>query len=254
MDLRRGTALLALPAALAVGCSSSGGASVPDGTPTDASGLGRLLTSAVSHVSSAHMQVDITLAGQRLTGSGAEKLADGKLVGLDLTENLPAGAGAIRVIVVDGTTYAKLPPSLNPSGKPYLLVTSSSSNAVVRQLASALDSALLSASLGSLSTFTKAAKSVEVKNAETIGGVPTTHYAIVVDISKLPADLPAKAELEASGLGTIPLDLYVDSAGRPVRIIEELTVQGGKVSTKSTVTDYNEPVTITAPPANEVGN
>lgn len=255
MSFHRGAALLALAAALLTSCSSSGGGpSAPSGMPTDASGLGRLLASGVGGIRSAHIKLDLNLGGQELTGSGDEKLADGQLVALDLTENLPGGAGAIRVIVVNGTAFAKLPSSMNSSGKPYLVVSPSSSNQVIRQLASSLESALSSASLGSVTTFSKAAKSVDMKGAETVAGVPTTHYAIVVDISKLPADMPGKADLVKSGLDTLPLDLYIDHSGRPVQITEEFTVQGTKVSTKATVSDYNKPVTITAPPANQVGS
>jgi hypothetical protein len=255
---RRTAALLVLPAAFVTACSSSGGGSggsgVAAGMPTDAAGLGQLLQSATSKITSAHVDLEITLSGQQLTGSGDETLQDGKLTGLDLTETLPGGQGAIEVVVAAGKTYAKLPASLNSSDTPWLLVTSDSSNQVIQQLASSLDTALSSASLGSVSTFTKAAKSVEGKGTQSIGGVETTHYKIVVDVSKLPADMPGKSELEGSGLKEIPIDLYVDGQGRPVQIGEALSVQGTTVTTKAAVTNFNKPVTITAPPANQVGH
>lgn len=255
MTFRRRAALLALPAALLAACSSSsgGGSGVPSGMPTDAAGLGELLQSGTATITSAHITLELTLAGQKLTGSGDETLKNGELTGLDLTENLPGGQGAIEVVVVDGKTYAKLPASMNSSDKPWLVVTPDSSNQVIQQLASSLDTALSSASLGSVGTFTRAAKSVEGKGTANIGGVDTTHYKIIVDVAKLPADTPGKSELESNGLKEIPIDLYVDSQGRPVQISEELTLQGTSVSTKATVSDFNKPVTITAPPANQVG-
>jgi hypothetical protein len=70
----------------------------------------------------------------------------------------------------------------------------------------------------------------------------------------LPADTPGKSALVDSGVDEIPLDLYIDSQGRPVRINEELNVQGTKVTTKATVSDFNKPVTITAPPADQIGH
>jgi hypothetical protein len=222
--------------------------------PTDANGLGTMLQNAVNKISSAHITLDITLAGQQLTGSGNEKLANGRLTALDLSENLPAGGGTIRLIMVGGKTYAKLPPALNAGSKPYLLVSKSSSNQIVRQLAGSLDSALSAASLGSVSTFTHAAKSVQPKGTTTINGVQATHYSIVVDVAKLPASLPGKSELTQSGIGTLPIELWVDSAGRPVQLTEAFSVQGQKVATKATVSDYNKPVTITAPPADQVGS
>jgi hypothetical protein len=249
--------LLTLPAALLAACSSSGGgggAGVPSGMPTDAAGLGTMLQNAVSKITSAHIALDITLAGQSLTGSGDETLANGRLTGLDLTENLPNGGGTIRVIMADGKTYAKLPPAYNSTDKPYLLVSDTSSNQVIRQLSASLDSALSSASLGSVSIFTQAAKSIDIEGTETVDGVQTVHYSIVVDVAKLPDSLPGKSDLTQSGIDTLPLELYVDPTGRPVQVTEAFTVQGQKVSTKSTVSDYNKPVTITAPPPDQVGN
>jgi hypothetical protein len=252
----RRLALLAVLATVATACSSSGGGGgggIPSGMPTDAAGLATTLQRAVDKITSAHIALNFTLAGQQLTGSGNEKLEHGQLTALDVTENLPGGAGAIRVIMVDGKTYAKLPPAMNPGGKPYLLVSASSSNPIVRQLAGSLDSALSAASLGSVSTFTRAAKSVEPKGTATINGVKTVHYSIVVAVAKLPASLPGRSQLTQSGIGTVPIELFVDTAGRPVQLTEVLTVQGQKASTKATVSDYNKPVTITAPPSDQVG-
>ena len=249
--------LLAVPAvALLAACSSSGGgrAAIPSGMPTDVNGVSNLVQSAISKITSAHLTLDITLVGQKLTGSGDETSANGRLTALDLTENLPNGGGAIRVITVGGKTYVKLPSSLNSSGKPYLLVSPSSSNQVVRQLAGSLDSALSAASLDSVVIFTRAAKSIEAKGTETVNGTQTVHYSVVVDVSKLPGSLPGKSDLTQNGIDTLPLELYVDTTGRPVQITEEFTTQGQKVSTKSIVSDYNKPVTITAPPPNEVGS
>ena len=254
MRASRRVALLVLPAAIATACSSSGGGGLPAGMPTDAAGLGTLLQSAVSKISSAHVALDIDLAGQSLTGNGDETLQNGQLTALDISEKLPGGAGTIRVIMVDGKTYAKLPASMNSSDTPYLLVTESSSNQIIRQLASSLDSALSAASLASVGLFTRAAKSLEVKGTEQVNGVQTVHYSIVVDVAKLPASMPGKSQLTKGGIDTLPLELYVDTSGRPVELTETLNVQGQKVSTKASISAYNKPVTITAPPSGQVGS
>lgn len=255
MRASRRVALLALPAAIAAACTSSGGGGtgIPSGMPTDAPALGTLLQSGLSTMTSAHFDLGIDIAGQQLTGGGDEKVTNGKLVALDLTETLP-GLGPVRVILVNGTAYAKLPAALNSTGKPYLVVSESSSNQYVRQLASSLDSALSAVALSGITDITAAAKTFNVKGTETIAGVQTTHYSIVVDVAKLPNDFQGKSAIEASGLKTVPLELYVDSTGRPVRLIETLSAQGQTAVTTTTVTDYNKPVTITAPPSGQVGN
>ncbi|HKC26984.1 MAG TPA: hypothetical protein VKB75_03125, partial [Jatrophihabitans sp.] len=252
-------ALLVLPlAAGLVACSSSGkggsASDVPTGMPTTATGLATLLQSAVHNITSAHLHLDIEIAGMTLTGAGDEKLSDGKLVALDLTENLPNDAGAIRVISVGGKTYAQLPASISNSGSRYLLVTPNSTNSVIQQLAGALDSALTSASLGGVAVFVRAAKSVKGEGTAPVGGVNAVHYSIMVDIAKLPASLPGRDQLQSGGVATLPVELYVDRQGRPVKISEQLRVGGQGVSTTALVTDYNKPVTITAPPANQVGS
>lgn len=242
--------------ALLAACSSSGGggAAIPSGMPTDVNGVSNFVQSAISRITSVHLTLDITLVGQQLTGSGDETLANGHLTALDLTENLPNSGGSIRVITVDGKTYVKLPSSLNSTGKPYLLVTPTSSNQIVRQLAGSLDSALSAASLDSVVIFVRAAKSIAAKGTEMINGAQTVHYSVVVDVAKLPGSLPGKSDLTKSGIDTLPLELYVDITGRPVQVTEEFTAQGQKVSTKSIVSDYNKPVTITAPPSDQVGS
>jgi hypothetical protein len=272
MNSRRLCAVLALPCLLAACSSSTSGkgstgssgaagsskgaggssAAAPAGKPTDAAGLGGMMQSAIAGITSAHIALDVDAAGQKVTGAGDEKLSGGKLVAMDITEGLPGGNGTMRLIIVGGKTYAKLPPSLNNSGKPYVLVTPNSRNATVRALAGTLDSALSSASIGSVGAFITAAKTVKLDGTETVDGINATHYSIVVDIAKLPADLPGKDALVKSGLTALPLELYIDDQGRPIRVNEDFKVGGQEVSSNVTVSNYNKPVTITAPPAGQV--
>lgn len=262
MNPRRVCALLAVSAAAVLSaCTSSAhrastpssGDTTPNGVPTTAAALSAQVQSAVAGITSAHISLDINLSAQALTGEGDEKLEHGKLVALDISEHLPGGSDTIRIITVGGKTYAKLPPTLNQSGKPYLLVTPASTNAVVKQLAASIDTALSSASLGTVSIFVAAASSIEVKGTALVAGVPTTHYSVTVDIKKLPKTLPGRSELAAGELDTIPMELYIDSQGRPVQVTDRFRIQGEDVSSKATVTGYDRPVTITAPPANQVG-
>jgi hypothetical protein len=279
MNRSRLSALLTLPAIVALAaCSSStagtgthsGGASSSQagastsasgstssapagGTPTDAQGLGALLSSGVAHIQSAHIALAVNFSGQAITGSGDEKLANGKVQAMQITESLPGGAGDIQLIVVNGKTYAKLPASLNKTGKPYVLVTENSTDPTIKQLASSIDSSLSSASLGSVGAFVTAASSVKLDGKQSVAGTPATHYSVVVDPSKLPSDYPGKSSLAQAGITSIPVELYVDDQGRPVQVTENLKVQGQSASTKITVSKYNQPVSISAPPASQVG-
>jgi hypothetical protein len=262
MTVRSIATAFALSAALTLAActsttSGSGKTHGPSGSaasPTTSAALAALMESGISQVKSARIDLDVSISGQPLTGSGAEKLDSGKLVALDVTEHLPAGAGDIRIIVVNGDTYAKLPAALNSTGKPYLRVTSDSSNPVIQQLSSSMDSALASASLGSVADFARAAKSFRFVGPATVRGVATTHYSIVVEIDKLPDDLPGKKELLDGGVKSLPLELFIDKQGRPIQVTENADLQGQKIQTKVGVRAYDEPVTITAPPADQIGN
>jgi hypothetical protein len=262
MNLR--ALLLVSPAILVSACTSSGSPNNGDSTPaagTDpapsgvsisAHELSAHLKSSVADVDSVHTEVGVSLSAQQLAGSGVEQLSDGRLVALDLTEQL-AGVGDIRIVYVGGRTYAKLPISMNTSGKPFLVVSRTSSNATISTLAPYLDSVLSAVSLGSASVLTGAAKSIELKGTEQVRGITATHYAVQVEIAKLPDTYPGKAELEAGGARTLPLDLYVDAHGRPVKVAPHLTVQGQDVPITAEYSDYGTPVHIAAPPASQVG-
>jgi hypothetical protein len=237
------------------GASASHGGSMPPSSnssaPSSITGLAQKLLAGIQHVSSAHISLSVNLAGQSVTGSGDEKLSNGKLQALDLSESIPS-AGQLRLIYVGGKTYAKLPASLQTGSKPYVLVSPNSSNPVIAQLGSSLGTALNAASLRTYGIFVHAAKSVKLVGSDTVGGVQATKYHVVVDARKVPSSLLSKQALQSSGIKTVPVDLWIDSEDRPVQVVENLTVQGQTVSVKASITRYNQPVTITAPPASQV--
>ncbi|HEV7205701.1 MAG TPA: hypothetical protein VGN18_13915 [Jatrophihabitans sp.] len=267
----RRTALIVLPAALALAaCASStapgrgtvgsAGSSNPaapssgGATPTTATDLGTALRAGMQTVRSAHLTLEVGVGGQTINGQGDEQVDNGKLSNLQLSETLP-GAGELGVVIVGDKTYVKLPPAIrHGSGKPWTLVTADSTNPVIQQMAASIASARSSASLDTIKDFAQAASSVTVKGAATVAGADTTHYSMVVDTGKLPSTFPGIDALKKTGLTRIPVELYVDHQGRPVEVDENVTVQGQTVTTKITVTRYNQPVTITAPPADQVSS
>lgn len=218
----------------------------------DAKSLGALLRAGLASVHSLHIALSSVATSATVTASGDEQVTRGKLTALDLRENVSV-AGQLRIIYVGGRTYAKLPASLNHSTKPYTLVTTGSSNPVVRQLATGLRSTLGSSSLDSYSELAQAATVVHNDGKTSVGGVPATHYSLVVDVTKLPATFPNRAGIQASGLTTLPLELWIDAHGRPVKVTEQFTVAGQHVSVQLAATRYDLPVHIVAPPASQVG-
>jgi hypothetical protein len=226
-------------------------ASTPKSAPTSATGLSAQLQHGLASITSAHIAIDVSAGGLGVQGAGDEQVSNGKLTAFDLAETI-SSMGTLRLRIVDGKTYAGLPPALNKSGKPWVLVTANSSNPVVKSLSTSINSAQSAASLDAAGQFVAAAKSVKLVGSESLGGTPVNHYAIVVDVSKLSAAYPGREALNSAGLTTVPVDLWIDSAGRPAKVLTKFTVQGQTVSSQATLSRFNEPVHITAPPADQV--
>lgn len=99
-------------------------------------------------------------------------------------------------------------------------------------------------------------ESVEVVGQETVGGVPTSHYRIVLDADALAKMSGNSDQSYPVTSDTFNYDVWLDDANRPRRITMSLTVEaGGKkmpMSIQSVMSDYNKPVTITAPPKSQI--
>ena len=251
------------------GSSSSSGSATPSsagtgsatassaaGRPVAPSTLAALLQKGLSGATSAHLAVSTALAGQTLTGAGDVGLAQGAITRADLQQDLPSGLGSIRIVVVGGTTYAKLPSALaGSSGKPWVVLTTGSSSVVVSQLAATVQPVLAVASPATLVAFARSAASTTDLGPRTVGGTATTHYRVVVDRASLPTTGPSAipSSITAGGGGsTIPVDLYLDAAGRPRQVTGTFTIVGQTATPTITLSDYNAPVSITAPPAGDV--
>ena len=249
-SLRLAALILSLALGTAVAttaCSSSGSSKKP--AHSAAPSLTAQLKSGLASLTSAHLAASTDYAGQKVTGTGVLRLKDGEIDAADVTEGLPGGLGTIRIVRDAGNTYAKLPPGLAKTSKPWLLITGSSTNPLVAQLSGLIGTVLGIAAPSSLNSFAAAATSVTDKGSATIGGVPTTHYALTVDPKKLPDTLQNSVGTASS----LPVDVYLDKSGRPVQISGTFTILGQKVTPTISLSAFNQPVTVTAPPASQVG-
>ena len=226
------------------GSSSSAPSTSTSSSSSPALSLAARLGQGITQVKTAHLALDLTVAGQTITASGDEQLSSGKLVALDLTESVTS-AFSLRLIIVNGKTYARLPSSVSHTKKPWVLATANSKNPAIKAFGSILSSTQSSASLSAITALVSAARSVKQTGS-------SNTYKVDVNPAKLPKSYVGRSALKASGLTSIPLTITLDSAGRPVLVTENLTVAGQKLTTKITLTAYNKPVHITAPPASQV--
>ncbi len=257
MTLRRWLAALAVAPLLIAGCSSDGKASpktsaAPSsaGPAADAAGLAASLRKGTADLTSAHLDADAGVLGGTVAGDFA--MSGGKTTASDVT--IDQGSGAIEIITVGDTSYAKLPAAHNTSGKPWVKVSADSTNEYVRGLAATTTITAAATDLAGVTGLVeKAATSVQNKGSAKVGGVDTTRYALTIDPTKAPPG-PLAETIGLLGNDSIPIQLWLDSKDRPVKVV--ITVKLGSQSLDLIVglSAFDEPVTITAPPADQVSD
>ncbi len=235
--------------------SPAGSASSTPSVSLTPATLAARLQAGAKGITSAHITLTTALGGKSLVSAqGDETLAAGKLVNMDLSEQVSGMTIGLRL--VGSSVYAKLPAGAGGSAaKPWVRADATSSNPVLKGLASGLASARDSGSLSSYGAFAQVASSIKDAGPATVAGIATEHYRLMLDSSKLSAINPSAGGLAKAGIGaSIPVDLWIDTGGRPVQFVMTLTAQGQTVVSKVLVTKFNAPVTITAPPADQLAN
>ncbi|HET6858693.1 MAG TPA: hypothetical protein VFH94_16590 [Streptomyces sp.] len=155
----------------------------------------------------------------RTSAGGKSVTADGQGV-IDLGEGdsemtLTAEGQKIEQRVVEGILYQKLPKEQQakvPGKKPWIKIdlkkaAQQGGAGGESQASDPADSA----------GFAKGVTDKDVKKvgSEKVGGTDTTRYRVVVDVDKLAADDPAKAEQMKKQIGpTLPMDVWLDDGGR----------------------------------------
>ena len=222
------------------------------GTGIDAAAFVAQATAATEKAQTVKVKESMSLLGMQLTANGAAKFGN-QTVDADVTSNTPIGP--VQVIIVDGDVYLKGLNKGNPS-KPWTKNAGES-----KEIASALKQADPRLALQMFSNV----GTLKQVGTETVNGVSATHYSVTVDLAKVAKQHPEAAEilnvLIQQGVKTQDVQLWVDSQKRPVRIVTSAQLPnpakpGVKISSTQSVdfTDWGAPVTIQAPPADQVAN
>jgi len=213
--------------------------------------LAAQLGRGLAGVTSAHLAID---AGALLgTAVGSIKVQRGTVTASDLT--VTTGGAKAHVITIAGTSYAHLDGGKQLGPKPWVKVSSTSSNEFVRGLAGNLQLVQSVTSLGEVAQLLGTATSVKQDGTGTVDGVKATHYLLTLDAGTAAKSGNGQLQslLNELGSGSVPVDLWTDAQHRPVKIAVHLSLAGTKLAVTVDITNYNAPVTITAPPANQVG-
>lgn len=229
------------------GSATSGATSTsPTSTPAaQAAPLAAALRHGLAGVTSAHL--DVRASGLLGTAVGSIEVRRGTVTASDLV--LTTGGSKARVITVGSTSYAHLDGGRQLSGKPWVRVSSTSTNEFVRGLAGNLQLVRSVTSLGEVADLFGTATSVTPAGSATVDGVRTTHDKVILDS----AAQGSGGRLQGLfGSGSVPIDLWTDAQHRPVRVVAHLRLGGSTLAVTVDITKYDVPVTITAPPADLV--
>jgi hypothetical protein len=93
---------------------------------------------------------------------------------------------------------------------------------------------------------------------ESVDGAETTHYKVVVDLVKAMSRSDSITQealqrvIKASGLKTLPIDVWVDGTGFVRKVQYAQRAAGKDVKVTMNLHDYGKPVKVSPPPADEV--
>jgi hypothetical protein len=284
---RTSIGFLTAAALLAAGCGSSSPSSGSGSKGSASAGAGGNAIARAAYVStsSSGYKIAMTLSetvpqlGGSIHGTGTGSFNVPKHSGqMSIDMSLPGAASAIgnldiHEIVLGQNIFLELPSliaSRLPGGKPWVEVNLSSlgKDAGVSGLSS-LTGGPGSTDPGQFLQYLRATSSgITNLGSATVNGISTTHYRGTIELSKVSSALPASQRSTASqaiaslekltGLKTMPVDVYVDSANlvRRLDLSYNVTTAGQSVSSQIQIdfTAYGPQPVPSPPPSGEVGS
>ncbi|WP_380156365.1 hypothetical protein [Kineococcus sp. R86509] len=243
-------------AVLALGLGACGGGDDSASKPTTATSSPATELTAMQVVKASSVQskeagsgkfsftMDGTASGQALnfSGDGAFDIAKNAF---EMTMSLPAEAGGSKLTfrMVDGVAYL--------SGAP-LTAEGQWMKMPLDQLgATGLDTSSMDPAK-SLEQLQGVADGVKEVAPISVRGVQAKGYAGTIDATKALELAPAEQQTDeakkaAAQLGSIPFTLYVDDQNRPVRMTEQITVEGSTLNVSMDYYDWGSSVDVAAP-------
>jgi hypothetical protein len=166
-----------------------------------------------------------------------------------VTEQLPGGLGTVHLTVANHAFYGQVAPShyAETGGKQWAELKLTTSSPAQASPSSATAYVQLLAGVGS----------VKDKGSATIDGTKVEHYHVDVDVAKAVAQVPPElrttsaAQLQALGVTSMPMDVWITDAGLPVQMKFSINAQGASAHVTLKLRGSNRHVTIVIPPANQ---
>jgi hypothetical protein len=220
--------------------------------------LSSLMSTSTSNVHTAHMQFDASTSHGDITGTGLLDI-DGANSKLQMNMNMPS-LGAMNMELVGGTMYMELPKGLVQSPKPWIKFDPSGTDPVSKALAAVVSQEQQSTNPVQTISQLVDAGTITSKTPDTLNGAPTTRYVIRVDTQKLlnsrAISLQLKQQLSSAAASlppTIDYTMWLNSQNLPVKLTTSEKMASQQINVTVTYSDWGQPITITPPPADQIG-
>ena len=275
-----GAALAAATAAAAAGCGSSTpgvAAGPPVGTPRAVvlASVGRTQSASTATIS-LHVSISGTpdlgalgagVAGTAsppvsatITGSGAFDFGHktGELT-LQVAASATAPSTTVDIRLLGNDLYLSSPKlAALDGGKPWIHVDASAYTQRQSQSAGALGGFQGGDPTKVLDLLQKLTGTVSQVGPAQVDGVSTTHYRATVNLAG-PSSGTGTSQIgqgfaKLFGFGAVPVDVWVDSAGRARRVEVTISLLGITAVAGEDLGDFGAPVVVTAPPASQVAD
>lgn len=212
--------------------ASSSAAVIDEGGQVAPDQFAQMIKDGIENTKTAHVVFKAGSAAGGFTGDGD---VDYSTQPPDMQLTMKLSGQAMKLVLVDGVMYIESP---QQPGKFMKYDLSDPSNPLGSQFVDQLDPAK------AMTQFADALSSVESKGEEDVDGQTLAHYVMTIDTGKL-----SNASQAAGMPKELTADVWLDDQNRMAKSSIDLG-QGGTYDT--TLSDFDEPVDIQAPPASQV--
>jgi hypothetical protein len=271
---------LALILALSACGGTTGGTALPASAPgQDKAGSTALFSDPLQLVAaakagtekskSAKFSMQMTAAGMSVKATGQGRF-DGTNTAMSMNMDLLGQQLEMRLIGSD--MYMKMPESMRASlgsTKPWTKISLTDSSSAGKALSDSYNQLAEQNDPSKMLEQIQKAGTISKSESTTLDGQPANHYTIDVDFAKLadqmPAGLPADAKDKLAGQNVhFPMELWVNSDQLPMQIVMDMSALGkaiggdaaagqmGEMKMTMKYTDWGAPVSVEAPPADQV--
>lgn len=248
-------AVLGAAAMVATGCSTTTTGTGSGPVFTQVSGLAAQMSNGVAQVKTARGTLHLTAGPVEQTSTFREAFSGGDVTALDdeVSTSVQGATTKLHVIYADQKLYV----DRGHDGTPWVIATPDSSDRVVAALAASFKATLSQSGAQYYTTIMSAGHDLKVIGSDSVDGVPSMHYHVTVDpraaVQKLPAEQAQQMQAAVdAGVDAIPLDVWVDGRGRPVRLTDEVSANGQTAHVELRLNHFDQPVTIEAPAADQI--